>query len=503
MSKQETKNRDQKCGEQGTISRDQGSGTRDQSTPVSTDSRFPITDPGSSDPRPPIPGPASHGLTDTRSPISDPSLNGSRSPVPDPGISDIAIKVENLSKIYKLYNSPQDRLKEALNPLRRQYHNSFSALSDVSFEIKKGETVGIIGRNGSGKSTLLKIINGVLTPNDGNVTVNGKISALLELGAGFSPEMTGLENIYFNGTINGYTRQEMDTRIDDIISYADIGDFIHQPVKIYSSGMSARLGFALAIHVDPDILIIDEALSVGDMAFQNKCYSRIESFVRGGKTVIFVSHSLSAIRLFCQKALWLHQGKMLAFDATDTVTDAYEKFVATGTSSGQRAAGAAMREFAPGIYRDKGERATDAHAWIDNIRFLNSANEESSSFVTGERMTIQIEIANAYDVPQSISMGVAVYLSSGQEICRINNIRDNKPIEVNCGSSVTELIIPALPLLTGEYLLSFYLAKDNIAELYHKVENILKIEVTTPFAPCGWRRYDGIVAINHSWFSGQ
>ena len=180
---------------------------------------------------------------------------------------DIAIKVENLSKVYKLYNAPIDRMKEALHPRKKVYHKEFYALNDVSFDIKKGETVGIIGKNGSGKSTILKIIAGILSPSSGKVTVNGRISALLELGAGFNAEYTGMENIYFQGNLMGFECEEMEAKVQEILDFADIGDFIHQPVKNYSSGMFSRLAFAVAINVEPEILIVDEALSVGDMSF--------------------------------------------------------------------------------------------------------------------------------------------------------------------------------------------------------------------------------------------
>ena len=190
----------------------------------------------------------------------------------------IAVRIQHLTKTYKLYDRSIDRLKESLHPLRRRYHRDFHALKDVSFEIGKGETFGIIGRNGSGKSTLLKIIAGVLTPSAGHLEVRGKVSALLELGIGFNPDLTGRENIYFSGTIMGFSREEMDEKVDDILAFADIGDFINQPVKTYSSGMFVRLAFAMATNVDPDILIIDEALSVGDIFFQTKCYKKFDRF---------------------------------------------------------------------------------------------------------------------------------------------------------------------------------------------------------------------------------
>lgn len=237
--------------------------------------------------------------------------------------NDIAIKVENLTKVYKLYNSPTDRLKEALSPIRRKFHHDFHALQDVSFEVKKGETVGIIGKNGSGKSTLLKLITGVLTPTSGNVTVNGRISALLELGAGFNPELTGIENVYFNGTLMGYSRDEMDDRLDDILGFADIGEFVYQPVKTYSSGMFVRLAFAVAINVDPDVLIVDEALSVGDIKYQRKCFSKIEEFKEKQKTILFVSHADTSISNFCKNAILLDAGKVIINDDPRIVSKMY------------------------------------------------------------------------------------------------------------------------------------------------------------------------------------
>lgn len=240
---------------------------------------------------------------------------------------DTAISANNLTKIYKLYDSPQDRLKESLHPLRKKYHTDFYALRDVTFDIKKGETVGIIGKNGCGKSTLLKIITGILTPNNGTAIVDGKISALLELGSGFNPELSGIENVYFNGTLLGYTHEDMAERLDGILSFADIGQFINQPVKTYSSGMFVRLAFAVAINVDPDILIVDEALSVGDEAFQRKCYSRIMDFQKRGKTILFVSHSAATIVELCDKALLFDQGELLLEGAPKPIVTRYQKLL--------------------------------------------------------------------------------------------------------------------------------------------------------------------------------
>lgn len=224
---------------------------------------------------------------------------------------EIIINVENLSKIYKLYDKPIDRLKESINPFGKKYHRDFFALRDVSFDVKRGESIGVIGRNGSGKSTLLKIITGVLTPSSGNVTVNGKVAALLELGTGFNPEFTGIENIYFSGTITGYTREEIDAKLDNILAFADIGDFVHQPVKTYSSGMFVRLAFAVATSVTPDVLIVDEALSVGDIFFQQKCHARMEELQNNGTVLIVVSHDMRVVEKYSTKVILLDQGGCL------------------------------------------------------------------------------------------------------------------------------------------------------------------------------------------------
>lgn len=232
------------------------------------------------------------------------------------------IKISNVSKKYSLYAKPQDRFKEAIG-IKRNAHNEFYALNDVSFDVKKGETVGIVGTNGSGKSTLLKIITGVLQQTEGNVQVSGKISALLELGAGFNQEYTGLENIYLNGRMMGYTKAEMSKRVDSIIEFAEIGEFIHQPVKTYSSGMFARLAFAVAINVDPDILIVDEALSVGDLFFQNKCFRKFDELKQKNVTILFVSHDISSVRQMCSRVLWIEKGQQIIFDQSDKVCDMY------------------------------------------------------------------------------------------------------------------------------------------------------------------------------------
>ena len=236
---------------------------------------------------------------------------------------DWAIKINHLSKVYKIFDKSSDRVREALNPFGKRYSKDFYALNDVSLTIKKGETVGIIGKNGAGKSTLLKVITGVLTPTSGSIQVNGRIASLLELGAGFNPEMTGIENIYMNGTIMGYSKDEMDARLQNIIDFADIGDFINQPVKMYSSGMFARLAFAVNAFVEPDILIVDEALSVGDAGFQAKCYRKFAELRKKGVTVLLVSHDITSILQFCDAGILLSDGKLLYEGNTRTAVDTY------------------------------------------------------------------------------------------------------------------------------------------------------------------------------------
>lgn len=245
-------------------------------------------------------------VTDPRSQDHDPGFSDPRSQVPDP---EIAISVQNLTKIYKLYDTPLDRLKESINPFGKKYHKDFYALNDVSFEIKKGETFGVIGYNGAGKSTLLKIITGVLTPTSGSVQVQGNVSALLELGSGFNPELTGLENVFFNGTLAGFSREQIENRLDDVLAFADIGEFVHQPVKMYSSGMFIRLAFAVSTMLDPKILILDEALAVGDIFFQQKCFRRLEHLQASGVAMILVSHALGDIMQHCKGALVLNKGE--------------------------------------------------------------------------------------------------------------------------------------------------------------------------------------------------
>lgn len=274
-------------------------------------------------------------------------------------MSDIAISVNNVSKMYKLYENPMDRLKESLGFTKKKKYKEHFALDQVSFQVKRGETVGIIGTNGSGKSTILKIITGVLNPTQGNVEVNGRISALLELGAGFNMEYSGIENVYLNGTMIGFSREEIDAKLQDILEFADIGEFVYQPVKTYSSGMFVRLAFAVAINIEPEILIVDEALSVGDVFFQAKCYKKFEEFKQMGKTILFVSHDLGSISQYCDRVVLLNKGIVLAQGNPKEMIDLYKK-VLVNQISGASGDGTEILEHKAG--GDEGSRAVHRSA---------------------------------------------------------------------------------------------------------------------------------------------
>ena len=242
-------------------------------------------------------------------------------------MSEIAINVSDVTKIYKLYDRNRDRLIDSFGLSKKPRYKEHYALNKMSFQIKKGETVGIIGTNGAGKSTILKIITGVLNPTEGEVEIDGRISALLELGAGFNPEYTGIENIYLNGTMMGFSKEEVENKMEDILNFADIGEFVYQPVKSYSSGMFVRLAFAVAINIEPEILIVDEALSVGDVFFQAKCYKKFEEFKKRGKTILFVSHDLGSISRYCDRVILLNKGTKLAEGTPKEIIGMYKRLL--------------------------------------------------------------------------------------------------------------------------------------------------------------------------------
>lgn len=326
------------------------------------------------------------------------------------------IKVQRLSKVYKVYNSPSSRLKEALFGIGRKLHKEFHALKDISFDVNKGETIGIVGKNGSGKSTLLKILTGVLSPSSGDIKVEGKVSAILELGAGFNVEYSGLENIYLNGTLQGKNKKEMDSVIDLILEFADIGDFIHQPVKTYSSGMFARLAFAVAINVSPDVLIVDEALAVGDMKFQAKCFRKFEELKEQGVTILFVGHDVSSIRKFCDRTIWLHQGALVSIGDTLSVTSEYMEFMNTDDSNTpsildeddqQTAIPQEYDEELVGVINRWGSQPN----LIKSVKVINEKGRETQIIKYGETIRIKIR----FQIPSKtniVDMSVAISIKN-------------------------------------------------------------------------------------------
>lgn len=336
-------------------------------------------------------------------------------------MSDTAISVTKLSKIYKLYDSPRDRLKESLHPLRKKYHHDFHALDDINFEIKKGETVGIIGRNGSGKSTLLKIITGVLTPSTGTVSVCGKISALLELGAGFSPELTGIENVYFSGTLMGFTREEMNSRLDSILSFADIGQFINQPVKSYSSGMFVRLAFAVQAMVDPDVLIVDEALSVGDALFQKRCFQKMEQLITNGTTLLFVSHDQESIRTLTSRAILLKDGKQHKTGLSSEVVLEYRRLLHEDETAYYRhsinAANNAPVRHHELMVQSRSDSLSfgDRDAEILQVQVLNAKDEETVLFYPGELLRVKIRCKLEKDM-NHLNIGIRIRNKEGIKV---------------------------------------------------------------------------------------
>lgn len=391
-------------------------------------------------------------------------------------MNDIVIDVSNVTKQYKLYGKPFDRLKEALHPFKKKYHKSFKALSDVSFEIRKGEIVGILGTNGSGKSTILKIITGLLNPTEGTVSVNGKISALLELGAGFNHDMTGLENIYLNGTMMGLSRQDVDEKLNDILNFADIGDFIYQPVKTYSSGMFARLAFAVSINVEPDILIVDEALAVGDMFFQEKCYEKMKQMVRNGSTILFVSHSLPAIRNFCSRAIWIEKGILKDQGKADEICDKYKAFL----------------ESAPNLTPstiDSGEK-------ILNKIFLSSIKLNKKIFVTGEDIEIDLKLEFRED-KLKYAVGLIIYNVKGEIVTLFNTIRDDIELENNYKKFT--LFIKDNDFLSGRYFISVHISDERIMYPYDRNDYVEEFEVVDKKNKWGVPVSEGYFRCKHSW----
>lgn len=356
------------------------------------------------------------------------------------------VKVDHVTKIYKIYDKPKDRFKEALGiGKNKTYHKDYYALDDISFEVGKGEIVGIIGRNGSGKSTILKILTGVLTQTSGNVIVSGKVAALLELGAGFNMEYTGMKNIYLNAAMMRVSREEIEKKIPDILAFANIGEFINQPVKTYSSGMFVRLAFSVAIHVDPDILIVDEALAVGDTRFQMKCMDKFMEFIERGKTILFVTHDVNAVKRFCNRAIWLNQGKLIMDGNTDEVTDRYLDFLKSDLSTPQVSVEKPeiVTELEPGISVDM--------AGILKLYMYNAAGHEIHEIQHGEDIVLRVGYWVEDETIQEPLLGVAIRSIDNEYICGLNTKLDHVRIPWKKGYNEVKLTYQKFNLIGGEY----------------------------------------------------
>lgn len=425
-----------------------------------------------------------------------------------------AIVVQDVEKIYKLYDKPRDRMKEAFGFGKKQIHKLHYALNGISMDIYKGETVGIIGTNGSGKSTLLKIITGVLTPTSGEVRVDGRISALLELGAGFNQEYNGIENVYLNGTMMGFSEKEIDEKLPSILEFADIGDYVYQPVKTYSSGMFVRLAFAVAINIEPEILIVDEALSVGDVFFQAKCYHKFEEFKKLGKTIVFVSHDLSSISKYCDRVFLLNKGKLLGEGTPRKMIDAYKRVLvgqyefpegqenerfaddpglreaAKKTLGGGNGDGTACRGGASG----QGEKVFTPTEEGNNPELLEYGTKQAriaeyyltddrgvrtAAILKGSRFTLHMKVEFYDHIPEPI-FAFTIKNAKGTEITGTNSMIEKAFLEsAEPGQTKEITFTQKMNLQGGEYLFSMGVTgynKDTF-EVYHRLYDAMNMTV--------------------------
>ncbi len=389
-----------------------------------------------------------------------------------------AITVKDLKKVYKLYDKPSDRFKEAFGLTRKKAKEHY-ALNGVSLEILQGETVGIIGTNGSGKSTILKIITGVLSPTSGEVNVSGRISALLELGAGFNMEYNGIENVYLNGTMMGFSQKEIDAKLPEILKFADIGDYVYQPVKTYSSGMFVRLAFAVAINIDPEILIVDEALSVGDVFFQAKCYHKFEEFKKMGKTIVFVSHDLSSISKYCDRVYLLNQGNLLGEGSPKEMIDAYKRVLV-------------------GQYEIHDKEDMDIHipenvlnpelleygtkqAEMTEFYITDDKGVKTTAVIKGTEFTIHVKVAFLDRIVAPI-FAFSFKNIKGTEITGTNSMIEKaflEPVEAGVVKEVT--FKQNMSLQGGEYLLSLGVTgyEGSEFQVYHRLYDVLNVTVVS------------------------
>ncbi|MBF1260671.1 MAG: ABC transporter ATP-binding protein [Lachnoanaerobaculum sp.] len=417
--------------------------------------------------------------------------------------SNLAINVCDVTKIYRLYDKPIDRLKESISLTHKKYHKEFFALDKISFSVEKGSTVGIIGTNGSGKSTILKIITGVLNPTTGSVEVDGNISALLELGAGFNMDYTGIENIYMNGTMMGFSREQMEAKLPEILEFADIGDFVYQPVKTYSSGMFVRLAFALAINVEPEILIVDEALSVGDVFFQAKCYRRMEEIRKTGTTILMVTHDMGSVIKYCDKVILLNKGEFLAEGPAGEMVDLYKKILAGRMDDLEADLAKRLdsnfsdmmelnndinkthaKEY-HGLMKEKisinpnKTEYGDGRAEIYDLGLLDSKGELTNLLLKGEEFTIREKIRFNANIESPI-FTFTIKDKKGTELSGTNTMFEGVPVKpVKPGDEAVVEFKQKMTLQGGEYLLSMSCTgfENGTHVVYHRLYDVTFITV--------------------------
>ena len=443
-------------------------------------------------------------------------------------MDNIAIQVTNVEKVYKLYDKPSDRIKEALGLGRGKHHTEHHALKGVDLTIGQGECVGIIGTNGSGKSTILKIITGVLNPTRGDVVVNGRISALLELGAGFNMEYNGIENIYLNGTMIGFSEKEIDEKMDAILEFADIGEYVYQPVKTYSSGMFVRLAFAVAINIEPEILIVDEALSVGDVFFQAKCYHKFEEFKEMGKTIVFVSHDLSSISKYCDRVVLLNQGTKLGEGRPKEMIDIYKQvlvgqYAAPEAENGRLLDGEARRRAAAGgSTAANGARTVGDDAAADNTQpgsgtvenpelleygskkavieeyyITDDKDTRTSAILKGNMFTIHMRVKMMEDIQAPI-FAFTIKNVRGTEITGTNTMFEKAFLEsVVAGEKCEVAFTQRMNLQGGDYLLSLGVTgyENDDFTVYHRLYDVLNLTVISDKDTVGFYDMDSVVEV--------
>jgi teichoic acid transport system ATP-binding protein len=391
----------------------------------------------------------------------------------------VMVKVENVSKVYRIYDNPKDRLKQFF--FKKQYYREHYSLKNISFEVEKGRTLGIIGKNGSGKSTLLQIVANTLQPSSGSVTVNGKVAALLELGSGFNPEFTGKENVYLQGSIMGLSSKEIDERYREIVEFADIGDFINQPVKVYSSGMFVRLAFACAVNVDPDILIIDEALSVGDLQFQLKCMDKMKSFKNAGKTILFVSHDTYAIKNFCDEVIWMKDGEIFMRGEVQRIVELYEDYMKKDI----------IQQNSP--VPETTTIDQDTVLTIDKVEFFDESGNKRNEFRFGEKITVCVDYT-LYKEMEGVVGGVAVISNRDAYVCGLNTKIDRYPLPSAPGKYQLICKYDNLELLPGSYFVDVgFFDSSAIVRLDYKTK------ISSFYISSEQYRAEGIAYLRHTW----